>query len=237
MLRSVVNSALRDAIDFFRAQNFYLPPFAYWTPDDWLQKGSEAAEIVQNGLGWDITDYGLDNFQRYGLLLFTLRNGSPSEWRQGKGKPYCEKIMIAEVGQEHQMHTHWKKVEDIINRAGGSLAIRLFNASAEDELAKSDVTFTMDGIRRTIPAGEVVRLIPGESITLHPRLFHKFWAEGSRVMMGEVSTINDDTNDNHFYQPFGSGRFSEIVEDEPPLYLLFSEYKNFWNPEGILDQA
>jgi D-lyxose ketol-isomerase len=228
MQRSIVNAIMRDAVDFFYAQGFHLPPFATWTPDDWRQKGAEAAEIVKNGLGWDVTDYGLGDFQQYGLLLFTMRNGSLDDWRQGKSKSYCEKLMIAEVGQEHQMHFHWKKVEDIINRAGGRLAIRLYNAGPQDELANTDVIVSVDGVRRILPAGEVLWLCPGESVTLTPRLYHKFWAEDERVMMGEVSTINDDSNDNHFYQPFGSGRFSEIEEDEPPLYLLSSDYSNYW---------
>jgi D-lyxose ketol-isomerase len=232
MQRSVVNAIMRDVFDFFHAQGFHLPPFATWTPDDWHQRGAEASEIVKNGLGWDITDYGLGDFQRYGLLLFTLRNGSVEGWRQGKSKPYCEKLMIAEVGQEHQMHFHWKKVEDIINRAGGRLAIRLYNAGTQDKLANTDVVVSVDGMRRTLPAGEVLWLGPGESVTLTPRLYHKFWAENSRVIMGEVSTINDDSNDNHFFQPFGSGRFSTIEEDEPPLYLLSSDYSNYWNSQA-----
>jgi D-lyxose ketol-isomerase len=36
-----------------------------------------------------------------------------------------------------------------------------------------------------------------------------------------VSLVNDDLTDNFFLDPFG--RFSEIVEDEPPLYPLWSE--------------
>jgi D-lyxose ketol-isomerase len=186
---------------------------------------------VKNGLGWDITDYGLDQYKRYGLLLFTLRNGNAGDWRQGKSKPYCEKIMLAEPGQEHQTHFHSKKLEDIINRGGGQLAIRLYNASPEDGLDDTPVRANVNGEWRTLPAGDVVLLNPGESITLTPRLYHKFWAVGSRVMMGEVSTINDDAGDNHFYKLIGTGRFSAVEEDEEPLYLLFSEYRRYWNPK------
>jgi D-lyxose ketol-isomerase len=42
------------------------------------------------------------------------------------------------------------------------------------------------------------------------------------VLVGEVSTINDDRIDNRFNPPVG--RFPEIEEDEPPLYLLCTEY-------------
>jgi len=45
------------------------------------------------------------------------------------------------------------------------------------------------------------------------------------VLVGEVSTVNDDTNDNFFYEEIG--RFPQIEEDEAPLYLLSSEYKQY----------
>ena len=50
------------------------------------------------------------------------------------------------------------------------------------------------------------------------------WAEKGYgpCLIGEVSMVNDDTNDNRFYEP--QGRFPTIEEDEPPLYLLCHEY-------------
>jgi D-lyxose ketol-isomerase len=107
----------------------------------------------------------------------------------------------------------------------------LYNATPDEQLADNDVTVSIDGVRRTLPAGGVVRLAPGESITLPTKSFHKFWAEGSRVLMGEVSMINDDKIDNCFHKPFGSGRFSVIDEDVEPLYLLYSDYTRYWWPD------
>jgi D-lyxose ketol-isomerase len=229
MKRSKVNAIMEEAVDFFQENNFSLPPFAYWRPDDWAQKGLEVEQIVQNELGWDITDYGLGDFYKYGLLLFTLRNGGLEHRTL---RTYAEKVMIAEEDQIHQMHFHWRKVEDIINRAGGDLCIELYNATQDETLDNNDVIVYVDGVRNVLPAGGVVRLKPGESITLTSGMYHKFWAEGGRVLMGEVSTINDDKTDNCFYQPIGSGRFSEIEEDVPPLYLLFSDYTHYWWPDG-----
>jgi hypothetical protein len=233
MKRSEINTLMQDALAFFQQNKFYLPPFARWTPQDWAVKSAEVSEIVHNELGWDLTDYGLGQFQHFGLLLFTLRNGNMAAWRSGHGKPYAEKVMIAEVDQVHQMHFHWRKVEDIINRAGGSLAIELYNATEDDQLADTPITVSVDGEVRRLPAGEVVLLKPGESITLHQRLYHRFWAEGQRVMMGEVSTVNDDKDDNCFYQPIGSGRFGAIEEDVEPLYLLFSDYTRYWRGQQL----
>ena len=62
MKRSEINTIMRRADEFIRQQNFRLPPFAYWTPEEWKHKGPEVREIVQNKLGWDITDFGSGDF-------------------------------------------------------------------------------------------------------------------------------------------------------------------------------
>jgi D-lyxose ketol-isomerase len=228
MKRSVINHVILDAIEFFHANQFHLPPFAYWSPQAWTQRGAEVEEIVKNALGWDVSDYGLDDYQRYGILLFTLRNGNAADWSAKRGKPYAEKLMIAQVDQTHQMHCHLNKVEDIINRNGGRLRIQFYNATADLQLADTPVTLNLDGVWRTLAAGDVITLNPGESVTIPTRCYHKFWAEDARVMMGEVSLMSDDQNDNPIYQPLGTGRFAPIEEDEPPGYLLSSDYKNYW---------
>jgi D-lyxose ketol-isomerase len=220
--RSEINRILRQADLFVRERSFYLPPFAYWTPEEWAAKGEEVTEIVQNGLGWDITDFGQGDYERCGLFLFTLRNGTPENLRRGQGKIYAEKILIVGVDQVTPMHFHWTKTEDIINRGGGDLAIRLYNASEDEGLADTDVTVSLDGVRRTVEAGSTLLLTPGESITLTPCLYHSFWGVRHPVLVGEVSAVNDDQTDNRFHEPMG--RFPEIEEDESPFYLLVGDY-------------
>jgi D-lyxose ketol-isomerase len=220
--RSEINAIMRDASDFIRQSGFYLPPFAYWTPADWASKADSAREIVESQMGWDITDFGHGNYEKDGLFLFTVRNGSPENIKTMSGKLYCEKIMIVDVNQRTPMHFHWTKVEDIINRGGGKLVIKLFNSTSDERLADTDVTVSMDGLRHTLKAGDKVVLSPGESITLTSRLYHEFWGAESRVLVGEVSLVNDDRTDNRFYEPVG--RFPEIEEDEPPLHLLVPDY-------------
>jgi len=124
------------------------------------------------------------------------------------------------------MHFHWNKVEDIINRGGGILVIRVYNATPDDDLADTPVTVSMDGSKRTVKAGTEIQLGPGESITLPPRLYHEFWGAQDRVLVGEVSLVNDDRADNRFHEPVG--RFPQIEEDEPPLYLLVSDYPKYY---------
>jgi len=226
MKRSEINALIRDADAFFKAHGWNLPPFAYWTPADWSRRGPEVREIVEHGLGWDVTDFGSGKFEKIGLLLFSLRNGSLADLHKGGGKVYAEKLMIVGAGQVTPCHFHWTKVEDIINRGGGRLVIQLYNATADENLADTEVLVSTDGVLRRVPSGSVLRLAPGESITLPTRMYHRFWGEGGRVLVGEVSTVNDDHTDNRFVEPIG--RFPDIEEDEEPLYPLCSEYRRFW---------
>ncbi|MFC1465293.1 MAG: D-lyxose/D-mannose family sugar isomerase, partial [Candidatus Brachytrichaceae bacterium NZ_4S206] len=198
MKRSEINTLIRDADAFCKQHQFYLPPFAYWTPADWAGKGPEVREIVDKQLGWDITDFGGGDYRKMGLFLFTIRNGSLEDLKRGAGKVYAEKLLIVDVDQITPYHFHWSKVEDIINRGGGRLVIQVYNATPDDRLADTDVTVSTDGVLRVLKAGDKVVLQPGESITLPTRLYHQFWAEDSRVLVGEVSTVNDDNNDNRF---------------------------------------
>lgn len=227
MKRSEINKIMQSADEFIRERGFFLPPFAHWTLDEWQQKGPEAAEVVQNQLGWDITDFGSGDYTQVGLFLFTIRNGHPSNWQTRQGKLYAEKLLIVDVDQVTPMHFHWRKMEDIINRGGGQLKIQLFNSTPSEDLdPQSPVQVSMDGVVHIVPAGGVVELKPGESITLFPGLYHKFWGEGGRILVGEVSLVNDDTTDNRFHQQVG--RFPEIEEDELPLYLLTCDYARYY---------
>lgn len=229
MKRSEVNAIMQDADAFMKAHGFYLPPFAYWTPAEWRQKGADVAEIVQNRLGWDITDFGQGDYRHFGLFLFTIRNGSPENLRTGQGKTYAEKVLIVDVDQVTPMHFHWHKTEDIINRGGGRLAIQLYNSTADEKLAETDLTVSLDGVRRTFKPGATVLLETGESITLPTGLYHKFWGVDRRVLVGEVSKVNDDAHDNCFLEPIG--RFPQIEEDEPPLHLLVGDYERYYQAQ------
>lgn len=227
MKRSEINAIMRAADDFIHQRGFYLPPFAHWTPEEWKHKGPEVAEIVENGLGWDITDFGSGDFYSTGLFLFTIRNGSPGNWEKRTGKLYAEKLLIVQVDQVTPMHFHWKKMEDIINRGGGRLLIQLYNSTPDEKMdEESPLQVSMDGVSYTLKAGDVVDLKPGESITLTQGLYHKFWGEDAPILVGEVSLVNDDTSDNRFYD--APGRFPTIEEDEDPLYLLIGDYPRYY---------
>jgi len=228
MKRSEINAIIREADAFMKVHGFHLPPFAYWTPEEWQNKGKEVREIVGNNLGWDITDFGQGNYEKIGLFLFTIRNGSLENLRTGQGKTYAEKVLISDVDQVTPMHFHWHKTEDIINRGGGRLAIKLYNSTTNEQLADTDITVSLDGVRQNFKAGATLMLNVGESITLPTGLYHEFWGVDSKVLVGEVSKVNDDANDNRFLE--SAGRFPEIDKDEAPLHLLVGDYSDYYHP-------
>ncbi|PKM72265.1 MAG: D-lyxose/D-mannose family sugar isomerase [Firmicutes bacterium HGW-Firmicutes-16] len=220
MKRSQINALIENTIAWLGEMRVYLPPFAYWTAEEWASKGHEYDEIRENMLGWDITDYGRGDFDKVGLLLFTIRNGNLNN--PNYAKPYAEKMLISEVGQLSPNHFHWHKMEDIINRGGGTLMMQLWNSALDGELDYTEVTVRIDGKKCTLPAGGKVFLKPGESITLGPGVYHQFTAVDEKVLAWEVSMVNDDRTDNRFYEH--QARFTAIEEDEPARYLLCNEY-------------
>ena len=138
---------------------------------------------------------------------------------------YAEKVLISRVDQLSPMHRHIIKAEDIINRGGGTLVLKLYASAPDGSIDRErDVSVPVDGQVRTLPAGGLLKLDVGESVTLLPSVWHAFWAEGADCLIGEVSTVNDDRTDNVFEDPIG--RFSSIEEDEPPLRLLVSDYND-----------
>lgn len=223
MKRSRINRVIKDMEALVRENGFKLPPFASWTIEEWRIAGHEYDEIRDNCLGWDITDYGLNDFDKVGFALFTIRNGN-RKMPEKYPKPYAEKLLMLYEGQTAPMHYHWYKMEDIINRGGNDIYITVYNGAEDGSMLDTDVTVCLDGRKMAVPAGTKVCLKPGESISIMPYMYHDFIVPdtGGAVLLGEVSMCNDDENDNHFYEAIG--RFPKIEEDEEPYRLLCNEY-------------
>ena len=102
--------------------------------------------------------------------------------------------------------------------------IRVYNSTADGRLADTEVEINTDGRRYFAPAGTVIRLKPGESITLLQGQYHSFWGEKGygQVLVGEVSQCNDDKQDNRFLED--KPRFPQIIEDVAARFLLVNEY-------------
>jgi D-lyxose ketol-isomerase len=223
MKRSEINRRIAEAEDFFAAMSFKLPPWSSRALSDWTPRLGPESELIENMLGWDLTDFGSGDFDRVGLLLFTLRNGNPRR----DSKPYAEKIMIVGEGQETPLHFHWSKMEDIIVRGGGNLVVQLWGSTPAEGLSDEAFSLRIDGISSQLEAGSTITLEPGQSVCLERGAYHRFYGEKGRgrVLVGEVSAVNDDASDNRFFEK--AGRFPEIDEDEEPRRLLVSDYGRF----------
>ncbi len=187
MKRSEINQLVNESSQCFAEHGWALPP----NPQ------------------WDVTDFGLGDWHRFGLVLITLAN-EPE---------YCEKLMYARAGMVTPAHCHRKKKEDIISR-WGELAVTVWNGHPKESIAPFQVR--VNGALRQILPGETVLLRAGERITIEPGVYHEFESMTSQCIIGEVSTANDDLNDNFFIRE-DIGRFPTIEEDEPPIMRLVSD--------------
>ena len=156
MKRSEINKALRELEAMCQQEHCYLPPFCNFTPEQWQSVGHEYDEVRDCMLGWDITDYGLGDFDKVGMSLITIRNGNRA-MQDKYPKVYAEKLLYMKEGQYSPNHFHWYKTEDIINR-GGNVLIRVYNSLPDESIDKvSDVTVHCDGKAYTVPAGTQIQ--------------------------------------------------------------------------------
>lgn len=190
MKRSAINRVCREALACFARHHWNLPP----------------------NPRWDVTDFGLGDFERHGLTLVNLAT-EPE---------YCEKLMYARRGQTTPCHTHARKKEDIICRHG-ELGLRLWPERPDPgKVLPASFTVPVNGTPVAVPTGALFPLAAGSRVTLVPGVWHEFAPLGDDCIIGEVSTANDDRHDNFFLNP-AIGRFPAIEEDEPAAFRLISE--------------
>jgi D-lyxose ketol-isomerase len=189
MKRSEINAICREATEVFHRTGWTLPPSPRW----------------------DVTDFGLGDFPKYGLVLINL----------AEEPEYCEKLMYARKHQQTPAHTHRVKKEDIICRHG-RLQLNLWPAVPGSEESTASFSVPINGETRELPGGQPVFLEAGERITLVPGIYHAFRPESDGCVIGEVSTANDDAHDNLFADP-DVGRFPGIEEDEPAGFRLYGD--------------
>jgi D-lyxose ketol-isomerase len=226
MKRSEINRAIRAAETLMTDLRTALPPFCLFTPEDWRVKGREYDEIRRNLLGWDVTDFGSGDFARTGLVSVSLRGGAAGNRKQD-GRLYTEKLLCLLAGQSTPPHYHRAKTEDLVNRGGGVLRLRVCNLGADGaEDGSSNVLVHMDGRSCLVRAGSEVVLRPGMGLSIRPCVVHTLSADpyGGPVLIGEISQFNDDRCDNFYIPPLNGGGDSAPEEDEPPYRLLCREY-------------
>jgi len=159
---------------------------------------------------WDITDFGFGKWREFGLVLVNLAEHAE----------YCEKLMYARKGMTTIVHCHQKKKEDIISR-WGTLQIKVWSARPDGPFPESFELLVNNCLRR-VKCGEPLVLESGERVTLMPGVWHEFVPLSDECVIGEISTANDDKNDN-FFIASDIGRFPQIEEDEPPIVTLVSD--------------
>ena len=222
MKRSEIQEAVSWARKILQENNLALPMFADWTPEEWKARRAEADTIIRTMRGWDVTTFGHNDFNRMGAVLFTIRNGLPDG---SCGCPYAEKLILMKEGQVLPNHYHRQKTEDIINRGGGVLLIRVYNSLPDGSVdRKGTVRILTDGIEKFVPAGTDVEITRGNSMTIYPGLYHLFMPKAGcgDLIAGEVSSINDDRTDNFFEDT--RSRFIPVDEDCMIRVLLCNEY-------------
>lgn len=191
MKRSTINRAYRDALACFERHHWALPAKPKW----------------------DITDFGLGDFEHCGLVLVNL----------ALEPEYCEKLMFARREQVTPCHAHHRKKEDIICR-WGELTLQLWPAkpSRAPTGQPDSVAVKVNGEAVDIPAGANLVLSAGARVTLVPGTWHTFWPSSDECIIGEVSTANDDRHDNFFLDD-RVGRYAAIEEDELAAVRLVNE--------------
>ncbi|WP_214225423.1 D-lyxose/D-mannose family sugar isomerase [Pedobacter sp. B4-66] len=189
MKRSEINSIISTATTCFNENGWTLPPAPKW----------------------DVTDFGLNDFFKSGLVLVNL----------AEEQEYCEKLMYAVKNQVTPSHTHKKKKEDIICRSG-VLMVQLWADDPSKTIIQTQINTKINGEYTAIVSGDKVTLNAGERVTIEPGIWHQFYPASESCIIGEVSTANDDHNDN-FFSDQNIGRFSDIVEDEVAAVKLISD--------------
>ena len=220
MKRSEINQAIIEAKKMMENYSWVLPQWGYWSKEDYINEPSVSKYLKDHQMGWDVTDFGKGLFNEQGITLFCIRNGIQGN---AQDKPYAEKLLFMREGQEIPFHSHKVKLEDIINRGGGDLAIEFIMVNEHLKEKNENINILVDGVQVEVEPHEPLILKRGQSVTVERNIYHKFYAvKGTgMVMAGEVSQVNDDNNDNYFLEPVG--RFTQIEEDEQPIHPLWNE--------------
>ena len=199
-------------------------PFCRFIPERRRTLGHEYDEVRECMLGWDITDYGMGDFNRLGFSLVTIRNGNRA-LAEKYPKVYAEKLLYRKEGQ-YAPPTTFTGIKPRTSSTGGrehaDPGVQL-SAGRGDRLRFQRYRPYRWAYRYS-PSRDAGAPDPGESIHIQQRLYHDFTVEEGTgpVLLGEVSQCNDENTDNRFNPPMG--RFPEIEEDEPPYCLPCNEY-------------
>jgi D-lyxose ketol-isomerase len=225
MKRSEINRRIEEAIDFIGKAGIVLPYHAHWNFKSWYQNGDLAEELRKRAIGWNITDFGSDNFLKTGVILYTPSNGIfDPVTNTPLDQTYAHRYFILRDGQEIMTEHHATKIEDIIVFAGAELKVELHNVGPNEELdTAKEVRIMRNRIWESCTPGTVITLVSGERIRFEPRHYHRPWGYGGAVLVEEVSMVTDDLKESRHLPEAKPMVFAQIEEDAQPIYLLCTE--------------
>jgi len=193
--------------------------------DAWARAAQFLSRIqrsIPKGAGLDITGFGLDDFNRWGLVALVLVNC----------KEYCSKWLVLATNQFIPNHCHPKKKETISCEEGVLEIILYGTDDGSGEFDQRQLTADVEVNNRAIsvdcslPDGSTMLLPAGTSITLPPGVWHEFGAIGGNALAVEVSTSNNDKDDNTF-QNKEIGRFATTIEQDVPGVVVTIDDEGF----------
>ncbi len=79
MKRSFIDARIEAMAALCERYGVRLPPFAWWSEENYRAAPEAARRITQASLGWNIVEFRPGAFAAEGLGVFTLRMG---DWRQ-----------------------------------------------------------------------------------------------------------------------------------------------------------
>ena len=225
MERSRINTLLADAEDFFAAENIALPPFAFWLPDELGRRVRAGHEkLVASGMGWLVSDFGLEDFAAEGMVAFCA----------GAGENYAERWFIVREGQRIPERFHRRRTKDLVNCGPGNLCLRLHRSTPDATLDETvNLQVEVNGTARKLAPGSRLVLRPGDRALIEPLTFHECRGEQGDVIVREISTATDEMLDS-FFLP-GISLAVDISEDEQPRRLLVFDYAGQF-PELVAEE-
>ena len=221
MKRSEINRSIQEAKILLEEYKWSLPKWAYWSKSNYESNPKLSEYLRNHQMGWDVTDFGKNNFQKEGAVLFCIRNGNK---KSKKSTTYCEKLLLLMPNQKIPFHFHKRKTEDIINKCNGVLELGLYASNNQFYKKKESFILNIDSKPTRIKPNTKIFLKPGQSITIKPYFCHYLKSSNKNkknLIVGEVSSLNDDCCDNYF--PDKNLRFSKIEEDEKINIPLWRE--------------
>jgi D-lyxose ketol-isomerase len=175
MKQSDINLLTQSATAFFSGNGLIIPP----------------------GTPWLVTDFGLGDWTKYGLVRVAVKE------EPGRSS----KLLYGKKGMTVPVHAHFRKEEDITCLEG---EVEVFLWTNKEQHDSESVVLKINGALRKQACGDPVLLKAGNTLTIPARLYHEFCPVSAECLYSEISTQPDDPADCFFIDP------SVTVDCQPP---------------------